>query len=221
MSEALPGWLQELYPFSQHGIQQPGGNQNYVDEGSGHPVLMIHGNPTWSFYYRGVVKAVVAAGGRAIAPDHLGCGLSDKPQDWNYRLADHIANLHRLVDSLEIDRFSILVHDWGGAIGMGLATAMPERVERIGILNTAAFRSSRMPFRIGICRWPLVGEWLVRGLNGFAGPATKMTTVKPLSAERRRAYLWPYDNWAHRVAIARFVQDIPMKRAASQLRDAP
>jgi pimeloyl-ACP methyl ester carboxylesterase len=210
VSRPLPDWLRKRYPFSQHGFAQPGGNQNYLDEGGGHPVLMIHGNPTWSFFYREVVQAVVARGGRAIAPDHLGCGLSDKPLDWTYRLADHVANLRRLVDALEIERFSLLVHDWGGAIGMGLATSMPERVARIGVLNTAAFRSRRMPFRIGVCRWPIVGEWIVRGLNGFAGPATKMTTVKPLAADLQRAYLWPYDSWAHRVAIARFVQDIPM-----------
>lgn len=211
MSEPLPDWLRDLFPFSSHGLQQPGGRQNFVDEGTGHPVIMVHGNPTWSFYYRDVIRAVVAQGGRAIVPDHLGCGLSAKPQDWSYRLGDHIANLIRLIDHLEIERFSILVHDWGGAIGMGLATAMPERVERIGILNTAAFRSQRMPLRIGVCRWPLLGEWLVRGLNGFAGPATKMTTVRPLASAVRQGYLWPYRSWADRVAIARFVQDIPIK----------
>lgn len=211
MSEALPEGLRELYPFSSHWIDQAGGRQHYLDEGAGRPVLMVHGNPTWSFYYRGVAQAVVAAGGRAIVPDHLGCGLSDKPQDWSYRLADHVANLRRLVDALALERFSLVVHDWGGAIGMGVATALADRIERIVILNTAAFRSARMPWRIAVCRWPLVGEWLVRGLNGFAGPATKMTTVRPLSPELRRAYLWPYRSWADRVAIARFVEDIPMR----------
>jgi len=209
MPESVPDWLGNLYPFSSHTIAQPGGRQAYLDEGTGSPVLMVHGNPTWSFYYRGLARAVVAAGGRAIAPDHLGCGFSEKPQDWSYRLADHVANLRRLVDALALERFSLVVHDWGGAIGMGVATALSDRIDRIVILNTAAFRSSQMPLRIAVCRWPVVGEWLVRGLNGFAGPATRLTTERPLSKVVRRGYLWPYRSWADRVAIARFVQDIP------------
>jgi cis-3-alkyl-4-acyloxetan-2-one decarboxylase len=211
MNGGRPAWLRELYPFSSHSFGQPGGRQHYLDEGAGPPVLMIHGNPTWSFYYRDLVSAVVGEGGRAIAPDHLGCGFSDKPAGWSYRLADHVANLRRLVEHLALERFSLVVHDWGGAIGMGLATALPERVERMVVLNTAAFRSPRMPWRIALCRWPVIGELIVRGLNGFAGPATRMTTVRPLAPTVRRAYLWPYRSWADRVAIARFVQDIPTR----------
>lgn len=213
MSEALPAWLQELYPFSSSWIEQPGGRQHYIDAGEGHPVIMLHGNPTWSFYYREVAQRVASSGARAIVPDHLGCGLSDKPQSWSYRLNDHIENTIRLVRKLGLERFSLVVHDWGGAIGMGLATRMPEAVERIVILNTAAFRSQRIPLRISVCRWPFLGRFLVRGLNGFAGPATKMTTVNPLNESLRNAYLWPYRSWADRVAIARFVEDIPMKPA--------
>lgn len=199
-----------MYPFSSFWIDQPGGRQHYIDEGEGPPVILLHGNPTWSFYYRDLAKDLAAGGMRAIVPDHLGCGLSDKPQDWTYRLADHIENLLRLVKALEIDRFSLVVHDWGGAIGMGVATTLPQAVERMVVLNTAAFRSKRMPWRIAACRWPLIGQFIVRGLNGFAGPATKMTTVKPLSKTLKEAYLWPYRSWADRIAIARFVEDIPM-----------
>lgn len=207
----LPPWLRELYPFQSRRIRQPGGCQHYIDEGSGHPVVMLHGNPTWSFYYRDLVRSVTAAGMRAVVPDHLGCGLSEKPQNWSYRLADHIDNAQRLIDRLEIDQFSLVVHDWGGAIGMGVATRWSGRVKRIVILNTAAFRLPRMPRRIALCRMPVIGELLVRGLNGFAGPATRMTTVHPLSRKLRQAYLWPYRSWKDRVAIARFVQDIPMR----------
>ena len=210
MSDSLPDWLRALYPFSSHWCVQAGGRQHYLDEGTGPPVLLLHGNPTWSFYYRDLVRGLAAAGRRAIAPDHLGCGLSDKPQDWSYRLADHVANVRHLVDTLGLERFSLVVHDWGGAIGMGLATAMPERIERIVVLNTAAFRSNHMPFRIDVCRWPLIGELIVRGLNGFAGPATRMTTTVPLPADVKRGYLWPYRSWHDRIAIARFVQDIPL-----------
>ena len=207
----LPEELQNLYPFASSWIEQPGGRQHYLDLGEGHPVLMLHGNPTWSFYYRAVANAVVAEGMRAVVPDHLGCGLSDKPQAWPYRLADHIDNVLRLIDHLGLKRFSLVVHDWGGAIGMGVATERPEAVDKIVVLNTAAFRSQRLPLRIAACRWPVIGRFLVRGLNGFAGPATKMTTVRPLSKALKKAYLWPYRSWADRVAIARFVEDIPMQ----------
>ncbi|MFP4282822.1 MAG: alpha/beta fold hydrolase [Verrucomicrobiota bacterium] len=213
MSPAVPDWLRALYPFSSHWLEQPGGRQHFLDEGRGHPVLMCHGNPTWSFYYRGLAQAVVAAGGRAIAPDHLGCGLSDKPAGWSYRLADHIENTRRLIEDRGLERFSLVVHDWGGPIGLGAALAFPERIERIVILNTAAFRSRRMPWRIALCRMPLFGDLAVRYLNAFAGPATRMTTVRPLTPELRRAYLWPYRSAAARVAVSRFVQDIPRRPA--------
>lgn len=234
MSEGLPEGLRALYPFPSSWIEQPGGQQHYIDVGEGHPVIMVHGNPTWSFYYRNLAQAVVDQGMRAIVPDHLGCGLSDKPQDWSYQLNDHVENVLRLVEKLGLKRFSLVVHDWGGAIGMGVATTLPEAVEKIVVLNTSAFRSKRMPLRIAACRWPLIGRFLVRGLNGFAGPATKMTTVQPLSGELKDAYLWPYRSWADRVAISRFVEDIPMKpshpsyerlvkieEGLSQLRDKP
>lgn len=207
----LPEEIRALYPFRSHLFKQPAGLQHFLDEGDGEAVLMLHGNPTWSFYYRDLVRRLRESNFRCIVPDHLGCGLSDKPQDWSYRLADHIANLGRLVDHLGLQRLHLVVHDWGGAIGMGLATARPELVERIVVLNTAAFRGPRIPLRISLCRWPVVGEWVVRGLNGFARPAGFMTTEKPLSRESRRGYLWPYRSWRDRVAVARFVQDIPME----------
>jgi|TARA_B110000438_G_scaffold206727_1_gene198434 haloalkane dehalogenase len=210
VSEGLPSALKALYPFSSSWIDQPGGRQHYIDVGEGHPVIMVHGNPTWSFYYRDLARAVADQGMRAIVPDHLGCGLSDKPQDWSYCLADHIENVLRLIKELGLTRFSIVVHDWGGAIGMGVATELSEAVERIVVLNTAAFRSKRLPLRIAACRWPFIGRFLVRGLNGFAGPATRMTTVQPLSRDLKDGYLWPYRSWADRIAIARFVEDIPM-----------
>lgn len=104
----------------------------------------------------------------------------------------------------------MMVHDWGGAIGMGCACRTPEKIEKIVVLNTAAFRSTRIPFRIRVCRWPVVGKLLVRGLNGFAWPATFMAVTKPLAKDVAKAYLAPYDNWQNRVAIYGFVRDIPL-----------
>jgi pimeloyl-ACP methyl ester carboxylesterase len=201
-----------LYPFESRWLDVAGHRLHYLDEGprDAPALLLLHGNPTWSFFWRDVVRALRGQL-RVIAADHLGCGLSDKPQDWSYRLADHVANVERLVEALGLGRFSLGVHDWGGAIGMGLATRQPQRVERLVVLNTAAFRSSRLPLRIAACRLPVLGPLGVRGLNAFARAATFMTTEKPLPAAVKAGYLAPYGSWRDRIAVLRFVQDIPMQ----------
>lgn len=141
-------------------------------------------------------------------------GLSEKPQDYTYTLARRIDDLEALVKSLGVRRIHLVVHDWGGAIGFGLAARMPETIGRIVILNTAAFRSRSIPFRIAVCRNRSLGTLLVRGLNGFAGPAVRMAMHRrSLDEGERRGFLFPYDSWAHRVAVDAFVKDIPLESA--------
>lgn len=201
--------IRDLYPFRTRRLAVPGGTLSYVDEGEGPPVVLVHGNPTWSFYYRHLI-AGLRERHRVIALDHMGCGLSDKPQRYPYRLANHIENLGRLIEQLGLGSLDLVVHDWGGAIGMGWATQHPAQVRRLVVLNTAAFLSPRLPLRIAICRLPLFGALAIRGLNGFAGAATVMAVEQPMPAAVRQGYLLPYDSWAHRVAHLRFVQDIPL-----------
>jgi cis-3-alkyl-4-acyloxetan-2-one decarboxylase len=199
------------YPFAlQTFVTAEGHRLSYVDEGRGHAVVMVHGNPSWSYLYR---KLITALWGdyRCIAPDHLGCGYSDKPQTYPYRLSDHVSNLTALLDHLRIKRCVLVVHDWGGAIGMGWAGQHPERIAGLVVLNTAAFRARHLALRIAVCRWPLLGALLVRGLNGFAWPATFMAVQKTMRPEVKAGFLAPYDSWANRVAVHRFVQDIPMQ----------
>jgi len=182
---------------------------SYLDEGTGdEAVLMVHGNPTWSFFYRNVVLAL-RGNLRCIVPDHLGCGLSEKPQDYDYTLANHIANLGRLIDSLGLKRIHLIVHDWGGPIGLGVGLPRRQLLGKVIILNTAAFADAHVPWRIRLCRAPLLGEVIVRGFNGFAGPATMMAVTKPLAPVVKRGFVFPYDSWANRIATHRFVQDIP------------
>ena len=205
----LPNWLFELYPFAPKRFQTGCGEMSYLDEGQGdEAVLMVHGNPTWSFYYR---KLVLGLRGhmRCIVPDHLGCGLSDKPQRFNYTLGEHIRNLRALVGSLGLRRVHLVVHDWGGPIGLGAMLPQPEKLGRVTILNTAAFADARIPWRIRACRTPLLGELLVRGFNGFARPATRMAVTRPLPPAVKAGFIFPYDSWANRIATHRFVMDIP------------
>jgi len=206
----LPGWLGAMYPFDGYFLETSAGKIHFVDEGNGPPVLLLHGNPTWSFFYRKLILRLIPTS-RCLAPDHLGCGLSGKPRHWSYRLRDHIDNVERLLDTLGVERFALAVHDWGGTIGMGVATRRPEAVTRIQILNTAAFRSRLIPRRIAVCRTPLLGPIAVRGANAFARAATHMAVERALPRDVRRGYLYPYDSWANRIAIHRFVQDIPLE----------
>ena len=201
-------WRSE-YPFESRFLGVDGGRMHYVDEGAGRPVLFVHGNPTWSFYWRAGLAAMRETH-RAIAVDHIGCGLSDKPQEWPYRLADHIDNLERLVLELNLRDITLVVHDWGGAIGFGVATRHPDRFRDFVVTNTAAFRAPNIPIRIAMCRIPGIGELAVRGLNGFAAAATFMATEKGLSPTAKAGLLAPDGTWADRIATHRFVLDIPM-----------
>lgn len=204
------------YPFAPNYLSvgnDPLVRMHYVDEGdsSADPVLFVHGNPTWSFYFRKLVSHF-SQSQRAIAVDHVGCGKSDKPQDYPYVLAQHVANLRNLIETLDLQRVTLVVHDWGGAIGFGAFLENIDRLSRLVVLNTAAFRSQAIPARISACRIPYVGEFAVRGLNGFARAAIVMATEKPdrMTPAVKAGLLAPYDSWAHRIAIARFVQDIPL-----------
>ncbi len=212
----IPAWLVREYPFAPKSFVTPGGARlSYVDEGPrrDEAVLMLHGNPTWSFYYRNLIRAL-APTTRCIAPDHIGMGLSEKPQDYAYTLATRIADVAALVASLDLKRVELVVHDWGGAIGFGFAARHPHLIGRMTILNTAAFASPRIPARIALCKAPLIGPLVVRGLNGFAWPATWMAmNRRRLTASEQNGYLFPYDSWANRVAVSAFVRDIPLAAA--------
>lgn len=206
----LPPWLCVLYPFKGAGFESPEGRLHYVDEGNGPAVVMLHGNPTWSFFYRGLILGLREEY-RCLAIDHLGCGLSDKPGQAAYTLQGHIDRTVAWLQHLEIPSFHLVVHDWGGAIGFGAAAAMPERVSGISILNTAAFPFPTIPMRIGACRIPLLGTLMVRGANAFVEGATRMTTVRPLPEAVRQGYRYPYESWKDRVGVNAFVKDIPMR----------
>ena len=175
-------------------------------------ILCVHGNPTWSYYYRGVAQRFGDTY-RVIAVDHIGCGMSDKPprSDFDYRLKDHQANLSSLIEHLKLDRVHLLAHDWGGAIGLGALLANRQRFRSIMLLNTAAFPPPYVPWRIAACRIPLLGTAAMRGLNLFARAAISMAMDRNrLEPEVAAGLLRPYDSWTNRVAIDAFVRDIPM-----------
>lgn len=210
----IPAWMAPEYPFSPRHFATPhGARMSYLDEGprTADVVLMVHGNPTWSYYYRHLVSSLRDQR-RCVVPDHIGMGASEKPEDYPYTLETRIADLEALVLSLGVKQIDLVVHDWGGAIGFGFAVRHPQLIRRLVILNTAAFASERIPARIAACKLPFLGPLLVRGANGFAWPATWMAMHRrTLGTDEKRGYLWPYNSWANRVAVAAFVRDIPMR----------
>ncbi|WP_165064436.1 alpha/beta fold hydrolase [Paludisphaera rhizosphaerae] len=191
--------------------------QHYLDEGDGAPVVMLHGNPTWSFFYRRLVE-VVSPTRRAIVPDHIGCGLSDKPDDsrYAYTLESRVDDLERLLDHLGVvEDISLVLHDWGGMIGSAFAARHPERIAKIVVMNTAGFHmpsDKTFPWALHLCRDTPLGALAVRGLNAFArGTAWIGCKNERMPRSLRDAYAAPYDDWANRIATLRFVQDIPLK----------
>ena len=214
-----------LYPFESRYWSMPYGMRlHYIDEGpqderlSGDSnrqpapcVLAVHGNPTWSFYYRALIEAIRLSH-RAIAIDHLGCGYSSKPQNYRYTLSNHTDRLVEFIHSLDLQRIVMVVHDWGGAIGLGAALRCIDRIAGLVVLNTGAFVPPYIPIRIAACRLPVVGSWAIRHGNAFALAATRIAIhrLPHLDAEVADGLLAPYDNPANRIGIDNFVRDIPL-----------
>jgi haloalkane dehalogenase len=205
------------YPFTSRYWTPPqtAARMHYLDEGRGDAVVMVHGNPTWSFYFRHLIRGL-SDDHRCIVPDHIGCGLSDKPDDshYEYSLRRRVDDLEGLLDHLGLrENLTLVLHDWGGMIGMTFANRYPERIKRLVILNTGAFhlpKAKSLPWSLKLCRSPL-GPLLVRGFNLFCRGAASSCAVRPLTADVRAALLAPYDSWANRIAVLRFVQDIPLR----------
>jgi pimeloyl-ACP methyl ester carboxylesterase len=207
------------YDFASHYLNIRTNRLHYLDEGPRHgePVIMLHGNPTWSFFFRTLVTELRDKY-RVIVPDHMGMGLSDKPDDtrYDYTLSSRVADLKTLLDRVEVNRdLTLVLHDWGGMIGLLYGIHHPDRIRRLVILNTGAFHlppSKRFPWQLAFCRTPVLGPLLIRGANGFCRVAVRSCiTHRPFDPEIVAAYLYPYDSWRNRIAIMRFVQDIPRR----------
>ncbi|MFZ0430284.1 MAG: alpha/beta fold hydrolase [Acidobacteriota bacterium] len=213
---ALPERIRPLYAFESHFLDLGGICLHYLDEGLGEPVLLLHGNPSWSFMYRDLIRAL-RTDRRVIAPDHVGCGLSSRPSEerYTYTLSRRLADLETLIDSLDLPGpLSLVLHDWGGLIGMAFAVRHPERIARIVLLNTAGFRvpdGGSLHWTIRFCRRSRIGAFLMTYFNAFARGACRLGSARGMSAAVRGGYLAPYRSVRDRLAVTRFVQDIPLQ----------
>lgn len=208
--------FRHLYPFRSHHLDIVGLAYHYLDEGEGDPILMIHGNPTWSFYFRALVHALSPTY-RTIVPDHMGCGLSDKPDEteYDFRLKTRISDVETLLAHLRIKKnLTLVLHDWGGMIGMAVAVANPRRIKRLIVLNTTAFsppHRKRLPWRLRLVKdFGFLAKPAVLYFNLFARGALYMASKRRLSRDVRRGLTGPYNAPKHRIATLKFVQDIPL-----------
>lgn len=206
------------YPFTSHRFDvRPGIAMHYLDEGprDGEVLVMLHGNPSWSYYWRHAVLGLRDRY-RCIVPDHVGMGLSDKPDDAHYRytLQSRVDDLGALLHHLGVrEKITLVVHDWGGMIGFGWALQHAAAVRRLVILNTAAFvmpSKKRLPWQLKLGRDLALGALLIRGFNAFAQGAARFAVRRRMPAAERRALVSPYNSWRNRIATLRFVQDIPL-----------
>ncbi|MEA9566639.1 MULTISPECIES: alpha/beta fold hydrolase [Xanthomonas] len=214
------------YPFTPKRLDvRPGVAMSYLDEGprDGEVVVMLHGNPSWSYLWRHLVSGL-SDRYRCIVPDHIGMGLSDKPDDapdaqprYDYTLQSRVDDLDTLLRHLGITGpVTLAVHDWGGMIGFGWALSHHAQVKRLVITNTAAFPlppEKPMPWQIAMGRHWRPGEWFIRTFNAFSSGASWFGVSKRMPSAVRRAYVAPYNTWRNRISTIRFMQDIPLSPA--------
>ena len=207
------------YPFTRNYFERPDGlAMQYVDEGSGPPVLMVHGNPTWSFFYRRLINAL-APNFRCLAPDHLGMGLSSRPRpdEYNFDLAARAADLAALADHWHISEpIHLVAHDWGGPIAMSWAVEHPDRVASVTIMNSGLRIPPKyhLPLKLALFRqFTPLGTFLAQRLNLFVDGTASFGVTTPLGQEARQGFTAPYRKSEDRLAVARFVADIPLSPA--------
>ncbi len=189
----------------------------WYEKGSGAPLVCLHGNPSWSVLFRPLFQGL-SDSYRVLSLDQAGCGQSGPPAaHYSWDLSARVADFGAWVDHVSPDQpVTLVAHDWGGMVAASWAVDHPDRVAALVFMNTAAFRlpaGKPLPRSIAWCRNALIGQFLVRGLNGFLLGSLKWCTVKPLSAVARAAYLGPHPDWASRRSIYEFVQDIPLKES--------
>lgn len=203
------------FPFPPHYVTVQGVRLHYVDEGRGEPVVMVHGNPTWSYVYRHFIGPIAGAGFRAVAPDLMGFGRSDKPIHGPYTLERHIANFAGTVLALDLRDITLVVQDWGSPIALSFASEHPDRVKRLVIMNARPrpFEEGRqLPPLFELFRQPITGEVLVQGLNAFVegmipnGIFKKERVTPTLMA----AYRAPFPDFNSRAGVLAFARGHPI-----------
>ncbi|HEV2582875.1 MAG TPA: alpha/beta fold hydrolase [Ktedonobacteraceae bacterium] len=205
------------FPFAPHYYSAGDFDMHYVDEGSGEPVVMLHGDPTWGYLYRNFISPL-SRRARCIVPDHMGMGKSSVPPErGRYRLEQHCANLEALLLHLDLRDITLVLHDWGGPVALGFAIQHPDRIKRLVLTNTWAFApwpGGPFPRLLELIRSER-GEAFVLQKNGYLAPALQGTTFhrERLTPEVMQAYQAPYPTPESRLAMLCWSRDIPVQES--------
>ena len=212
MTHNTPAWLdRDLYPFIPRTFKTEHGRIHYVDEGDGPPVVLVHGTPTWSFLWRRLIREL-AGTHRVVAPDHLGFGLSDKPPGAPYRPEDHAARLAALIEHLGLRDVTLVVHDFGGPIGLSYAAQRPENVHALVLYNTWLWSKADDPATVRASRLlgGSFGRFLYTRFN--LSPRVLLPTLfadrSKLTRTVHRYYLRPFPNVRSRHALAVLAREL-------------
>ncbi len=206
------------WPYEPRWLLTDGIRIHYVDEGprDGEPVVMLHGNPTWSYLYRRFIAALAGAGYRAVAHDQLGFGRSDKPRrESEFSVQRHVRHFAALMDELRLEGVTLIVQDWGGPVGLAWAVEQPGRIRRLVLLNTwpggAHPDYTTPPAPLRALRWPIVGDALLKGAHVFTRGFLFRGATHPerLGKNERAAYLQPHPSWESRAGVAAYARMIP------------
>lgn len=206
----LPGLFTPRYAEVQ------GLRLHYWDEGAGVPVVMVHGNPTWCFLYGRLTRTLIPRF-RVLVPDHIGCGLSDRPgeSEYPFTLERRIQDFSDFLDKAGIaEPFHLVVHDWGGLIGLGHAVRHPEMIRSLVVFNTAAFHippGEKLHWTLRWCRRSGIAAWAMSALGAFNRIAVRAGSGPGLEPGIRRGLMAPYRTRRDRLAVVKFVQDIPLE----------
>lgn len=204
----------DTYPYKPNYRHVNGFDMHFVDEGNGEPVVLLHGDPTWGYLWRNIIPAI-AKTARCIVPDHMGMGKSEVPRKpFPYRLVHHIANIEELITDLDLCNITLVVHDWGGPVGLGFAILHPDRIKRLVISNTwasARWPSAPFPRLIEMIR-STNGEKFVLEKNGYLERALTGTThhAERISGPVMDAYRAPFPTPESRVSMLCWSRDIPV-----------
>lgn len=204
-------WLDtKEFPFKSNYLEIKGQKLHYVDEGIGNPIIFVHGTPSWSFDFRHCIKTL-KNNFRCIALDHIGFGLSDKPQNYDYSLENHVNNLEQLINHLNLQEFTIVVHDFGGPIGLNMAIKNHSKIKKIIILNSWLWSSKNDPEFIKfskILKSPLL-PFLYKYFNfsaRFVLPSTFGS--KKISKKVLKNYTKPFSNKNERYGTIAFAKSL-------------
>jgi haloalkane dehalogenase len=212
---AAPQEISAGFPFKSNYVDVHGSKMHYVDEGSGDPILFLHGNPTSSYLWRNIIPHLTSQG-RCIAPDLIGMGKSDKP-DLEYRFFDHVKYVEGFIEKLGLENITLVIHDWGSALGFHYAMRHENNIKGIAFMealikpmNWADFPSDfRMGFKL--FRTPGIGWLMLSVMNMFVGQILPQAIVRKLSAQEKDYYGAPYKTVKSRKPVRRWPCEIPIE----------